>query len=348
MRVTLNRFAGGSAGACNARRAWLHRCGILLEIDLDGRQGLGEASPLPGFSSDTIDSAAAALATLDPRKLERALERPRILDALRTCGRLVPHSQPAARMALETAALDWRARCAGVSAAALLGAPPHAARPLAQLLDPVDAAHAKAAECAGFRHFKIKLGAPGAIASELAAASALRRALGVGSRLRLDVNRSWTVRQARSACLELRALAVEFIEEPLQTWSHPLETDIALALDESLRGCRAEDLERLVRRTGARVVVLKPMLLGGLTGCLELGGRALALGLGVVISHCFDGPVALIAASAIALALPTARAQGLAPHAGLAAWPAVPLPIVGATLESWTRAGLGITHADLQ
>ena len=83
------------------------------------------------------------------------------------------------------------------------------------------------------------------------------------------------------------------------------------------------------------------MVLGGLSHCLELGRRARALNLGVVVSHSFDGPVALAAAAALALALPAGIAQGLAPHAGLSAWPPIPLPIVGAKLQAWSGAGLG-------
>jgi L-alanine-DL-glutamate epimerase-like enolase superfamily enzyme len=115
-----------------------------------------------------------------------------------------------------------------------------------------------------------------------------------------------------------------------------------VALDESLRGLDPHDLESLAVRSGASYVVLKPMVLGGLSRCIELARHAAALNLGVVISHSFDGPVALVAAAALALALPTRIAQGLAPHPGLAAWPHIPLPIKDATLQVWRSPGLGL------
>jgi L-alanine-DL-glutamate epimerase-like enolase superfamily enzyme len=170
----------------------------------------------------------------------------------------------------------------------------------------------------------------------------------LGSRLRLDANQSWSTVQAQYACRALACMDVEFIEEPCRNLRRPLDTDIAIALDESLRGRRLEAIEGLVRETGARVVVLKPMVLGGLTHCLELGRRAAALGVGVVVSHCFDGPVALIAAGVLALTLPTSCAQGLAPHAGLAAWPPVRLPIDGAALRAWVQPGLAVAAEDLR
>jgi hypothetical protein len=75
---------------------------------------------------------------------------------------------------------------------------------------------------------------------------------------------------------------------------------------------------------------------------MELARHARALSLGVVVSHSFDGPVALTAAAALALALPTPMAQGLAPHPGLAAWPPIRLPIAHAALHAWNTPGLGL------
>jgi o-succinylbenzoate synthase len=348
VKLTLKRYSGDSVGARNAQHAWRRRSGILVELDGDAAHGLGEASPLPGFSTDTLAEAEAALAAVDVRALERALDRPEIHAALKAAAHLLPRTQCAARMALETAALDWRARRAGVSAAELLGVGPRAERALAWLVTATDDAGVRSAQAAGYRHFKLKIGALGDLAAEVAAVIDFRGRLGTESQLRLDANQSWTEVEAQSACRALAAAAVEFIEEPCQRLSRPLDTDIAIALDESLRGCRPDEIEGLVRQTGARVVVLKPMLLGGLTHCLELGHRAAALGLGVVVSHSFDGPVALIAAAVLALALPTPCAQGLAPHAGLAAWPSVTLPIVGAALRAWHGPGLGILREDLR
>jgi o-succinylbenzoate synthase len=348
LKLTLRRFAGDSAGARNARCVWRRRSGLLVDLCAGAAHGLGEASPLPGYSPDTLLDAEAALAVIDLRALERALELPDILAALKAVADLLPSTQPAARMALETAALDWRAHRNGVSAAVLLGAAPRAERALAWLVAASDFGAVRSAEAAGYRHFKHKIGAPGDLAGEVAAIKALACSLAVDSRLRLDANQSWTEVQAQYACRELESTDVEFIEEPCRGLSHPLETDIAVALDESLLGRRPDELEGIARRTGATIVVLKPMLQGGLTRCLELGQCAAALGLGVVVSHSFDGPVALTAAGALALTLPTTHAQGLAPHAGLGVWPAVGLPIAGAALQTWTRPGLGIAPQDLR
>jgi o-succinylbenzoate synthase len=348
-QVSLRRCSGGTLAARAARQTWPKRSSLLLEIVAGSHRGLGEASPLPGYSSDTLEQAEGALATLDRHALALALEQEHLFEALAAAAKLVPAGQSAARMALETAVLDLRGRQCGQSAPQLLAAEPGAERTLAWLAGVVVDGRAQAellvvirrAVRAGYTHFKLKLGANGRLRDELAAVHGLRSALGSAVRLRLDANQAWSEADARAACGALEGLDIEFIEEPCRAPSRLLDTCIPIALDESLRDRNPRDLATLARRAAACVVILKPMVHGGLTRCLAMARQAHALGLGVVISHSFDGPVALVAAAALALALPTRMAQGLAPHAGLAAWPEVPLPITGGKLHAWSSPGLG-------
>jgi o-succinylbenzoate synthase len=346
MNLSIRRFSGGTGGARNAGRTWTSRSGLLLALHAGCTRGFGEASPLPGYSHDTLESAENALGALDLTALEQALNLDNTVESLKSVANLLPRTQPAARMALETAALDLRGRQRRASAPTLLGAAPMATRTLAWLAGPPDADALdtiRAAERAGYDHFKIKVGTPGSFRTEIAGVRELRRELGLGPRLRLDANRAWSDSEATSAGTLLEALDIEFVEEPSSRLTRPLGASIPVALDESLQGLDPEDLEALVRRSGARFVILKPMVLGGLSHCIELARHAEALDLGVVVSHSFDGPVGLIAAAALALALPTRIAQGLAPHPGLAAWPQIPIPITDAMLHVWQTPGLGFT-----
>lgn len=350
MKLVLRRVSGMTRCARNARREWPSRSGLLLELYAGSTRGVGEASPLPGYSPDTLEEAEAALGALNLPAVERALGIEDIEEALKAVSDLLPKGQPAARMALETAALDLRGHQRHLSVPALLGADPSAERALAWLVGAPDAQALeviRGAERAGYSHFKIKLGRAGDLSTEVAGVSELRQALGAGPRLRLDVNRAWSEAEASSACRMLEALDIEFLEEPSADLTRPLDTTIPVALDESLQGLNPNDLEALARHSGACFVVLKPMVLGGLSRCLELGRRATALNLGVVVSHSFDGPLALIAAAALALALPTRTAQGLAPHPGLAAWPQIPLPVARGALHAWTSPGLGVASERL-
>jgi o-succinylbenzoate synthase len=345
MQLLLRRLSGESRGAQGARRAWPTRSGLLIELSLGSLRGLGEASPLPGYSPDTLEEAEIALGALDLGRVQDALRIEETSAALKAIAQLLPQRLPAARMGLETAALDLRARQRNLSAPELLGAAPDTSRQLAYLLGILDTAgieRLNRAMRAGYQHFKIKLGAAGNIDGEVSAVRQVRRTLGARPRLRLDVNGGWSQSETQRACNLLEPLDIEFVEEPCAPLAGTLGIRVPLALDESLQGLDAEDLEALARRTGASVVILKPMVLGGLSQCLELASRARSLGLKVVISHTFDGPVALLAAAVLALALPTDEAQGLAPHPGLRAWPKVALPIVGAGLHAWSSPGLGL------
>ena len=344
MRLLLRRFSG-SCGAQSASGAWPMRTGLLVELRLGSLRGLGEASPLPGYSPDSIEESAQALGALNIAALEAAMHIEPTRAALRAVAQLLPRSLPAARMAMETAALDLLARQRDLPAAALLGAEPGARRPLAYLLGtpgPYGLEVTSQAKLAGYQHFKIKLGRAGHFDTELAAVRELRRTLGALPRLRLDANQAWSQAEAQAACTLLEPLDIEFIEEPCKPLTGAFRSPVPLALDESRQGLQAEELETLARCTGASVVVLKPMVLGGLSDCLDLAGRARSLGLAVIISHSFDGPVALLSAAALARALPSRAAQGLAPHPGLRAWPEVPLPIVDGALQGWSSPGLGL------
>ena len=62
----------------------------------------------------------------------------------------------------------------------------------------------------------------------------------------------------------------------------------------------------------------------------------------MIVSHCFDGPIAHAAASALALAV-ASEACGLDRHRGLAAWPERPLPhLTASTIVATSRPGLGV------
>jgi L-alanine-DL-glutamate epimerase-like enolase superfamily enzyme len=247
-------------------------------------------------------------------------------------------------MALETAGLDLLARRQGKSAPSLLGAD-GASRPLAQLLGPASArgllTDAEAAVQAGFSHFKLKLGGQELLAAELAGIHALREQYGSAVTLRLDANGSLSASEVTRAWQSLASLDVEWFEEPGQL-PEPLLGALPLALDESLQGLDEAAVQARARQLQARCLVLKPMALGGLSRCWRLAELARTLGLQVVLSHTFDGPWAWRAAAALALALPSGSAQGLAPHAGLQAWQLAPPPVVKGSLQTWAEPGLGV------
>ncbi len=347
MKLELRRVTVPSPRAQDARRSWPTRESLLVRMsDADGHSGVGEASPLPGYSPDQLADVEAALALVAAAtpNLAVALELLPARVALRAVAGLVPESLPAARMALETAALDLLGQRQGLSAPLLLGAAPTATRPLAELLGPASAPtllpDAERAVRAGFSHLKLKLGATGQLQPELDGVAALRKRFGANVSLRLDANGSLGAADVALAWQTLSRLSIELFEEPGAV-PPELTAALPLGLDESLQGRSESEVEALLRQRQPRCLVLKPMALGGLDHCWRLAERARDVGADVVVSHCFDGPFAWRAAAALALALPRGPAHGLAPHAGLEAWSLAPLPVRNGCLETWKEPGLG-------
>jgi len=316
---------GQTLGPVGAARAPAHERGgaIVTLTDDDGASGQGEGSPLAGHSPETLDDVVAALESTRGLLLGRALQDPRrYLLAERV--RALPG---AARFALETAVLDLAARRRGAPLRRLLS--PVAREAVAAsayvgaALDAGTLTAALAAAGAGFGAVKVKLsGAPEVYDRELDALRALREALPREVRLRLDANGAWAPAAAPAALARLRGLRVELVEQPTPVGALRALGRCAVpwAIDESLLD--AGDLAAALRRGGGCVAaVIKPAV-HGLFGAYALAARARAAGKGVVVTHFFDGPIGTAAACELALAIGDVRyAAGLAPHAGLAAWP---------------------------
>lgn len=326
----LTVYEGDAAGAVGAARARVsaRRGAVLTLTDGAGAWGQGEASPLPGYSRETLDDALAALADVHRRFDEGALDDP--LKAL--SARWVDALPGSARFAVETALCDLAARRRGVPLHVVL------AGRTASVFVPVNAYVGAALDAGlidaasdalvrGITTVKVKLtGEASVFEREVEALVALRTALPGAWRLRLDLNGAWSLAEATPA--RFAALArcnPVFVEQPVGVgelralgWRQ-----LPWAIDESLSD--AGDLAyALTQRQsgGCNAAVIKPAV-HGLLGALDLGRRAHAAGLGVVVTHLFDGPVALAAACELALSLPAPWACGLDRHAGLAAWPAV-------------------------
>lgn len=326
--LELATVRGAVAPLAGAASGQTVRAGLLLRVlDARGGGGVGEASPLPGYSPDTIDDCRRELAAIDPRALPAADD----VDTLGWLERAVGASRvvaPAARFALETALLDWLGRARGVPLASLLGGPEASRRRVELSALVADVAGARAAYARGVRAFKLKV-SEASFDADVELAAALRDAYGDGIRLRFDANRRFDRARAARRLESLARFAPEFVEEPVPTADLLAmgRAPVPLAADESLAVARA--WPALAAR--CRVVVLKPTLLGGFGACLRIAREAAARGLAATVTHTFDGPLALAAAAELACALPAlVLACGLDPHAGLDAWPRVAIPQIGA------------------
>jgi O-succinylbenzoate synthase len=335
----LERPMASGAGSWRAREALL----LVLE-DAEGRIGLGEAAPLPGFSPDTLEAARGALRELQGRTLPPRSPG-RVADGLREASAGL--SSPAARAALEGALLDLWARQANVPAWQLFDKS-GATGPVALsvwLPDGAGAAvsTARRALGRGVTSFKVKLDARLDLEVGIDTLEALRRTLGSSVKLRADANRSAT-RDALEPFLErLRALELEWLEEPTDDPS-PTKLGVPLGLDESLQP--SGTLPALEAWPEVAALVLKPTALGGLARCLELGVHARAAGRAAVASHTLEGPVGYMAAATLALALGPSAAHGLPPHPALRGLRPPALHPTRDELVPWEAPGFGLSVDD--
>ncbi|MEE8446286.1 MAG: enolase C-terminal domain-like protein [Gemmatimonadota bacterium] len=368
----LGEFGGRLGGEAAGPGRWKERGGLLLTLgDAEGGRGQGEASPLPGYSSDTLSDARRELSAIEWARLPSVdLDRaplPQIEPVLGAAGL----RSPSARLAVETALLDLVGGRLGLPLYRLLEQDASVVEdadaravpvPLAALLAGDVLRHAARLVEEGYGCLKLKVG--GDPDADLALLDSLRVEVGAAVALRADANRSLPAASAEEWLREAAGFELEFVEEPV-AFERLLEltaTHVPIALDESLhlpadqvrapfRGAATEAAEefaadRISEAADAgrcSFVVLKPMALGGLGRCMRLAATARARGAEVVVSHLFDGPVGLAAAAELALALRPTPAAGLAPHPGLGVWPAAVSPAFqGARLAVHDRPGLGL------
>jgi len=340
LSVVVRRIGAPVRGVGAARRPLDTREGLWLQLSDGARTGHGEASPLPGFSADRFADAAAALSGLDGAMLGGWLDGD-VATLLAKSERI--WSSPAARCAVETALLDLLGQRLGRSFPSLLRSDAHfAAGPVAALVavdEPARFARtARQAVTDGATALKVKIGRPGAFASELAALHALRDACG-DIELRLDANRAFPDAVAATRLAQLAAVHPRFVEEPFAGGliGRRLDTEaVPIAVDESLIGSDDDAIGALLA-AGPAAVIVKPMALG-LGTALRLARQASAVGLCTIVTHLWDGPIALRMAHALSATVPPPTgAPGLATHPGLAAWPAMRFSdaAAGLGLESW-------------
>ncbi len=316
-RVAVDEVGGGDVIAHAAGRRVARRGLAVTLTGDDGVTGEGEASPLPGYSPEPLSLVREELRSGTPRS-------------------------GSARFALESAEVDLAGKRAGLSAARVLGGDAaQRAVPCVTVVVSEDPAALDAALRSGARALKLKLGPDARAAGRWLLAA--RRQVGDGVELRADANGAYDLDDARALLAVAADAGVSFVEEPTRGLGllALLGAGAPIAIDESLAlpGLR----EAALASPAVSVFVLKPAMFG-LLNSRAMALEAHAAGKRVVVTHLFDGPVALAAAAAVALSLPFAPlACGLAPHDGLLAYPRRRIAGLGRHLvEDVGAPGLGL------
>ena len=282
------------------------REGLLLRLEgTKGATGWGEAAPLPGFSSESLEDAIRELSELAASMVGREIND----DSIGADGTLARELDsmnlaPSVRFGFETAAWNVYAATHGVTLPEVFS--PHARTivPVNGLLtgSPTEVLNeARRMRSAGYEAVKLKVGGR-SVEEEVGLVRAVREALGEDVSLRLDANQAWSFEEGSSFARGVWELGIEYIEEPLTDPAGLGEfariCSIPVALDESLAGMVPEALEK---HHYAGAVVLKPGLLGGVSRTLRLAARALEFGMRPVISSAYEtgvGTAALVALAA--------------------------------------------------
>jgi o-succinylbenzoate synthase len=334
--LSLARPLGTAAGTIRRRE------GDLLRLDA-GVYGVGEATPLPGWTESLADCRVALDAVAEAgdgalRRTDDADPHDPLADAPTTLTDPLADA-PAARHAVESAVLDARGRREGRPLAALLADEPVATVPVNATIgdgSPEETVTAAIdAVDAGFSCLKVKVGA-GDLSRDVTRLRTVRAAVGDDVALRADANAAWDRETAREAVAALATLDLSYLEQPLA----PDDLDghaalqgrgVDIALDETLATTPVRDV---LDAGAADVLVLKPMALGGPAQAYAVAELALATGVDPVVTTTVDAAPARTAAVHVASAIPDVRPCGLA-TAGALESDLVPDPV---PVESGTVA----------
>ncbi|MDE0655385.1 MAG: o-succinylbenzoate synthase [Acidimicrobiaceae bacterium] len=326
------------------------RAGFLVSLTADGVTGWGEASPLPGWSRNSLLETEAALrGALDG--IGEGGEA--ALDAVVGDLRDAPH----ARAGVTGAWADLQARHAEqplaerlVAGSTCAPASEVAVNALIAAPEPseVEQAAHDAVE-AGFKAVKLKVGAVDP-AVDVDRVRAARAGLGPGGELRLDANGAWDDRTALDVLSRVQDCDVAYCEEPVAgidaIAAVSRRSPVPVAADESIRN---ESDAVWALDTGISNLIVKPQALGGPNVALAIATRAHKAEASVTVTSFLDSAVGMAHALHVAAAVDGVgrhpRAHGLATADLMASDVAGLPPVTAGVMGLPPGYGIGVAPA---
>lgn len=291
----------------------------------EGLIGFGCTAPDPDVTGETPEGTLAALErTVIPLLLgEDALQRERVLAAVREA---LPRA-PSVGNALDMALHDLLAKRAGVPLWQLLGG--YRDRILTSITlgilpeaDTVRRARERVAE--GFRCLKIKGGKNWE--EDATRVRKVREAVGNEVHLRFDANQGYGVEDACRFSWAVAAARVEFMEQPTRAGDDDAlrrvsdRAALPVMADESVLS--PADAWRVLGAGTCRLVNVKLVKCGGLSGAREIAGVAAACGAELMVGCMDESALGIAAGLHFALAARAVRYADLDGHIGLGGDPA--------------------------
>lgn len=275
------------------------REGLILEFKNEsGQVGYGEIAPLPGISKETLKQAESQIQNLSEYlKSQSYAEKSHLHHGdLSQWRQDLDDLFPSVQMGIESALLMLLASKQKKTIAQLLDQNPRPRVPvnglaqgnLKELLREVELLLQS-----GYQSIKLKLGSE-ELSKDIEKVKQIDELIQDKAMLRLDINQSWNFDEAVDFVNEVGIRNIEYIEEPFKDIERIpdffQQTLIPVALDESLR---MHDWETIKHLEGAEIVVLKPMVLGGIDRTWEIADLAHSQGMQVIISSSFESALGM-------------------------------------------------------
>ncbi len=290
------------------------RKGILIFlISEDGIDGVGDCCPFPEFGSENFDEALNLIQNInlnlkiDTDDFEKSIE-----DMLKNFT-----GYPAVKAGIEQALLEIICKQKQTSLSKLLkieSRPFVRVNAVISIMDK-DATLKKISEKidAGFDTIKIKIGR-NYFADDLEILRAVGNLTGSNIKLRIDPNGAWQLDEAVSNLIQLTSLNIEYVEDPVKGLDDLIQlsrsVSVPIAPDELIK--TYADAEKFISSGSIKVIILKPMMLGGILSTLKIIKLAEENNVVPVITSSFESSVGRAAAIFTASTVTKETAHGLA------------------------------------
>lgn len=278
---------------------------IYVKILTDsGIYGLGEASPAPLVTGETLDGVVAAvnhmksvLVGMDPTDIaaiHNAMDKKLLFN-------------PAAKAAIDVACYDIIGKQAGVPVHKLLGAKVDSLQ--TDITIGIDSIDEMVRECVervgeGFRILKIKCGIDPK--KDIEVLRQIRAAVGDKIDLRIDINQGYDVDTALYVLKEIEKLYISEAEQPLPYWDvHGMAqikklSPIPVMADESVH--TPEQARIVCEHDAADILNIKFMKCGGIYKALQISDIAKEFGKTCIVGCMSESKLAIAAAAAVFVA----------------------------------------------
>jgi L-alanine-DL-glutamate epimerase-like enolase superfamily enzyme len=251
---------------------------ILVELEMNGRRGFGDATVLTGYTEETIEGAWSLACRLAPRLA--GCQAPTLWAETEPHLAEAPFTVTAFRTAAEMA-LGHR----------ILKSPAERQVPLLKILnadtEPDIVAEVEAGLAAGYGTFKIKVGFD--LEPDLARVAFIQHVVAGRAALTIDANQGYTTADGCAFAARVGTESVLFFEQACD--KHDWEAAVAVAraartpvmLDEQIYDL--EDVRQAAALDAAGFVKLKLMKMGGLEALIDGIAATAALGLSPVLGN---------------------------------------------------------------